>query len=266
MQHGAGVEWRSGPAPAGGRRWALSTGAVSSYHGGNPNRDFAFVHGFLGDQRWFLSGSQEVDVARGWKRAAGEPAVSLTSTFVMARGSVTQPLELSAGYDARRNVRLWWDRYTPEDAFDDRYRRGGWLGASVRAGRHVRVSAEGRAHGTDADDRTQSATGTLELMRVTPLMATLRLRGGLADGAITTSNLVSVGLGADPMTGMHLELSGGARNTREQVTGLEEHAVWESADVDLAIGAIWYLSLSYERTHGDAATTHQEYAGLSWTF
>ena len=75
-----------------------------------------------------MYGIQEVDYYRAWKQAIGEPAWSPTGTFATARYEVTRAVSLNAGYDSRRNVRLYRDAVTPETAFDDAFRQGVWGG------------------------------------------------------------------------------------------------------------------------------------------
>jgi hypothetical protein len=92
------------------------------------------------------------------------------------------------------------------------------------------------------------------------------VRGAWGDGDTFATSLYSAALGADPAAGVHVELAGGSRLTRQQVLGLEERMLWESAEVDLTLGNRWYLSATFERTHGDAPTVHQQHIGLSCSF
>ena len=126
VEGGVFAEWHQAPLAV--RRWSLSTGGVTSRSGGDLNRDFLFAQGWWFSRGGSASLAQEVDVNSGWKRSAGEPPLSWTSTFATVRVPVTQQFALQSGYDNRRNVRLWRDRETPETDFDDRYRQGAWAG------------------------------------------------------------------------------------------------------------------------------------------
>jgi hypothetical protein len=265
LEHGAAVEWRSAPGLEPRRRWSLAAGAVSSYHGAEPNRDFGFVQGFFSAPRVTMFVTQEADLARGWKRELGEPALALTSTFASARVVLHEGVTASAGYDNRRSVRLWRDRLTPENLFDDEFRQGAWAGVSVTPWKWLRVTTDGRLQGA-AGDHATSWTGGAELVRVTPLLLTLRARMTRVDGDPTDAGLLSLALALDPAAGVHLELLGGSRFTRYTALGVEDRSRWEGVDADIAVGGHWYLSASYEHEHGDLADLHQEYAGISRRF
>jgi hypothetical protein len=263
LEFGAAAGWR---APVGAeRRWRVDLGGVSSQQNGQPNRDFLFLQALYQDRRFTWTGTQEVDVNRGWRTAAGS-TLSPTSSFLLARVQVIQALALRAGFDNRRSVRLYRDRLTPETEFDDRYRMGAWGGASLDLLRHLRFDGDYRRRDGGVSDRSNTWTGSVEVYRLGPVNGVLRARVSRFDGAPSRSDLASVALGLDPTSGFHLEASGGSRNTRDELAQVEERVRWEAVDLDLALALRWYLVASYERDRGDLERLDQLQAGLSWRF
>src|SRR2546425_10523833 len=70
--------------------------------------------------------------------------ISLTSTFAVFQYHATQDLTLDAGFDNRRNVRLYRDVVNPETAFDDTYRQGAWAGMWLQLARRFRLGLDAR--------------------------------------------------------------------------------------------------------------------------
>jgi hypothetical protein len=263
IQSGAFVEWRQ--APRAERRYTVAAGGVTSQQRGQPNRDFLFAQG-----NWFSTGlstslTQEVDINRGWKRALGEPAIAPTSTFGMARVMVTRWAGVSAGYDNRRNVRLYRDRLTPETDFDDIYRQGAWLGSDAQFVKHLRVAAEVRT--TAGGDRSHAWNWSTEVFRLGPVNGAVRARMSRYDASSVTSELASGSVGLDPWPLSHVEAAGGVRRTRSGPAGLDDVEHWQSVDVDVTLGRRWYASGGWEHDRGGASgQSRQLQGGLSWRF
>jgi hypothetical protein len=257
----AGLRQRAGSE----RRWNVTMGGISSWEAGQPNREFLFA------QSSYLAGGfaafwlQEADVNRGWRRAPGDPGFSPTSTFLSVRAPVGRRVIVSGGYDGRRNVRLYRDRETPETQFDDRFRQGGWVGASVEPQRHVRVSADLRQNWGEVDPSTSWSAG-VELLRLPWVQSTVRGRAAAYRGDLTQSRLLAFGLGATPFGSLHLETSGGQRQTTDHLSGIEELDYWQDLTLDLSVGRRCYLSANSERDHGDSGGLWQHTLGLSWRF
>ncbi len=265
VEYGGFGEWRQPSGAA--RRWSLAAGAVASYQGGELNRDFLFVQGYYHDHRFTLSLAEEVDVNHGWKRQAGEPAISPTSTFLNARTQVTPALAIAAGFDSRRNVRLFRDRASPATEFDDRTRQGAWVGADADFGRHLRLGGDVRFHGdgTDAGSGhswSVNASGT----RLAPLGTRAGVRLSRFLGQRSATQLVAGTIGFNPLRSLHVELGGGARNTLDRIAELEEQEFWESADIDVSLGMRLLITAAVERFHGDVERRVEEQLGLSWRF
>jgi len=264
VEGGGFVEWHQ-PA-ASQERWSVSGGAVSSYQGGSPNREFGFVQLFYLDRGFSAFGAQELDLNRGWKRDLGEPALAPTSTYLNASLRALPGLSLRAGFDNRRSVRLYRDRVTPETEFDDRWRQGSWGGLSLDLAGHLRLGGEARTSAIGGSRRLNGWSGAAELVRLGPLEAALRGRLSHAKGAGIESDLASLGLGLDPMAWSHVEVTGGLRRTKDPLAGTQEDTRWESADLDLTLARRAYLNVSLQRDHGGLTPGSQAYFGLSWRF
>jgi hypothetical protein len=258
-EEGAFVEWHQ--APLAPRRWSASFGGVRSQSGGAPNRAFAFSQGWWNSDGGSASIAQEVDVNPAWKRARGEPAVSWTSTFATIRARVGSRAFAQAGYDNRRNVLLWRDRDTPETEFDDRYRQGAWLGATLEPDPRLRGTVEyRRGAGANASD-TWSVQA--EWRRSSRWRESVRGRWSQYTSDALRSDLWSCAFGFDPLAGSHLEISAGTRATLDRVVGLDETERWQGVDLDLALGGRWYVNSGCEAQEGIGGTTRQLQAGLS---
>jgi len=248
------------------RRWAFFLGAVSSRDSGATNRDFLFAQASYQDSRTVLSYAQEVDVLRGWRADGASGVLSPTSAFAVARVQMNRVLALDAGYDGRRDVRLYPDRVTPETQFDDRFRQGAWGGLTAEPTHGVRLQGDVRQRFGSADDRATTWTGSAEWYGLGPWRARLRARGSDFTSTQTASQLWSFGLGADPLTALHLEVAGGTRATTDSVFGLTDRSQWTSVDGDLALDLRWFLTGSFSQEHGDSGVLTQSYLGLSWRF
>jgi hypothetical protein len=264
LESGGYAEWRSVPLAA--RRWSLTGGGIASFDHGNPNRNYFFTQGFYADRRLTAIASQEVDLYPGWARALGEPAVSLSSTFLSGRLQATRMLSVDAGYDSRRNVRLYRDRVTPETEFDDRYRNGTWLGAAVEPNTHLRIEGDARygSGGDGGNYHTWTTSG--ELYRLPLLQADLRLRSTRFVGDFSTEWLLAGGLTVRPLGQTDLNLTAGTRSTQDVLSGLETRVAWVGADLSAGFARNWYLTLSGDRDHGDGIDQIQLYYGLSRLF
>lgn len=259
IEGGVFAEWHQRPLAE--TRWSVATGAITSRQGAEVNRDFMFAQGWWFSKLGSASVAQEVDLNTGWKRTAGEPLVSWTSTFATVRLPIRHGLAVTSGYDNRRSVRLWRDRETPETDFDDRYRQGAWGGATLDVLEHVHAGAEYRAG--SGGDRSRTRTVQLEVRRLTRWQASLRTRSSTFDAPESGSTLWSMGTGFDPWPQSHVEYTFGRRNTTERITNTTDSERWQGIDVDLALGGRWYLNGGYERQMGFAGTTRQLQAGVS---
>lgn len=247
----------------GRRSWTLTFGAVNSLSHGEVNRQFGFAGGFYTSPRVTLSATQEIDLNTGWRRASGATSLSLSSTFLSARTAIVPGLTLSTGYDGRRSVRLWRDRFTPETEFDDAYRRGTWAGLAGEALDHVRLTVDGRWSG-DGERRWHSHSGAAELFAIPPFAARARYRLTTFRNDVTHGTLHAGGLGLDPAAFLHFEWSAGARTSDDGVNATR--TTWQALDADLHITRRAYLLLSAEWDRGDAFDARQVHAGLSWMF
>jgi hypothetical protein len=264
VQSGGFLQWRNAPRAA--ARWSLTGGFVDSRHGGAVNRDFAFAQGAYFSRPLMLTFSQEVDLNPAWKRAMGEPSLSLTSTFATARVQVSPRVTANGGFDNRRNVRLLRDRETPETEFDDRYRQGGWLGATVEPVRSVRVGGSARVRSGGAAGAAWTYSGSVEAFRLTSLRGSLRARTARVTSDVEEGWLHSFGLDATLWAGARAGVTVGTQRFTEIQTGGRRLTDWQSVNVDLGLARRWYVLLSAEHDRDDAGSRVQSYSSLNWMF
>ena len=266
-QVGAFVQQRSGSAAP--LRWSLTLGGIASYEAGKVNREFGFLQGTMGSRVFHAVVLQELDLNRGWKLAAGEPRFSLTSTFLSLHLTPVSGVSLNGGLDSRRNVRLYRDLSTPEELFDDRFRRGYWGGLQFTIARKLRLGGDVRTSTVEAADslRTTAWSGTLSADQLTPLGLGLRFRGtryqvpGRGPGTLLTG-----GVRFAPGSFGALELNGG---TRQESADPDADRFWGGFDVQIFLRRSWFILATFTREWGRAGltpTTDLLYGGLSYRF
>jgi hypothetical protein len=268
--HGPGPTAQMAQVGQGGQmaaRWEVVTAAIGSYQSGQINREYLTTQGRLDAHGLSLSLSQDLDLNRGWKRDAGEQAVSPTNTFVSARMRVAQRLDLDGGFDNRRNIRLYRDRITPETEFDDTYRQGIWGGSGLRVGGHLRVGATVRNSSGGAAGASTSWGMTAAASRLTPAQVDLRLRSTRYNSDLTEGWMHTLSGGVRPGQRLGLELFGGVRTDQGKIQGTSDaRATWFGADMDLGVGRHWYLAISAERDERGPEQFDQVYGMLNYRF
>ncbi len=250
-------------------RVTLTGGAMGSYDRSELNREFGFFQGSVSSSYGSLIVLQEIDFNRGWKIAAGEPRVSLTSAYASANLNPTQWLSFSGGLDSRRNVRLYRDLLTPEDVFDDRLRVGYWGGANLTIARKLRLGADMRVRTVSGTDslKTTAYSGYASVDRLTPIGLGFRLRGtwydtpGRGAGSLMVGSvrLAPTSLGA-------LEFSLG---TRKESNFPGDDRFWSGVDAEVFLLRSWFGLVNFTKEWGRdglTPTTELLYAGLSYRF
>ncbi|MBI3449522.1 MAG: hypothetical protein HY049_11490 [Acidobacteria bacterium] len=262
-EHGAYVEWHNATAAA--RRWALTTGAVGSYQQSTINREFTFAQGTYTGKSLSLWVSEEVDMNRGWKKQAEGSSFSLTSTLFNLRYRVGTAWTLNAGYDNRRNVRLYRDLVTPVTQFDDQYRTGAWGGASCRflkrfsAGFDVRTNTGGTLGGASGYSVYLGAD------RLTSIAFGIRTRSTRYTNDTVDGWLHSLDIDFPIGSRWHLDLTGGVRDeTPADPTQPSTSLKWAGLDLDVAIGRHIFAALSVEHGSGTVDAADQGYLTLAY--
>lgn len=246
--------------------WGVTLGAVGSYRSGEPNREFGFLQAMISTQGVTLRAAQEVDLYRGIRLDAGERPVSFTSSYAMLSLHPAGPLRLDAGFDNRRTVRLYRDVTDPVTAFDDRYRQGAWGGVGLSSGR-LRVRMEARSTGGGSAGRATALTGVAGVERIGTTALAVSLRSTRYSSGELTGWLHALRLGADPMSPLHVELTGGLRQeTNPPVSFGTRRSVWYGAEADVGIGRAWYLVAALNRDSGPDTRLDQAYLSLSYRF
>ena len=251
-------------------RWGLTTGAMGSYAAGGVNREFGFVQATLSSRPVTAIVMQEIDYNRGWKRTAGEPALALTSSYASINVNGGEWLSLNGGIDNRRNVRLYRDLLTPEDAFDDRFRLGMWGGFNLNFARNkVRIGGDARTSTVDGQDslRTNAYSANVSVERLTGLGLGARIRAtryetpGRGPGTLLAGSFRL----APPSVGA-LEVTSGSRR---ETGAPEADRYWAELNAEVFFRRSWFLLATFTREWGRAnltPTTDLLYAGLSYRF
>jgi hypothetical protein len=263
----AGGFYEYGSVATAPRRWAVTTGAVSSRAEGTTNRDFLFLQGRYDDGRFLGYATQEVDFNRGWRKDQEGSAWTATSTFATLRWRAGESFALSGGLDTRRSVRLYRDFVSPETDFDDRYRRGAWLGADGRTGKHFDYGLSFRRSEAEDGDDADSATLRLGLRRLTRWSLDLRTRTTRYTNPHLEGWLNSLSASCSLGTGSRLELYGGVRD--ESVLDAwvpEDRHTWYGLGGDFFAGRHWMFTANVERNSGQSEDHDQFYATVAYRF
>jgi hypothetical protein len=259
-------------APGSTTVWSLTSGAVGSYQGSEINREFLVEQATIRTRRASLYVVQEIDANRGWKRAAGQSALSPTSTFALLRVDAAQDLSLIAGVDGRRNVLLIRDRGTPESAFDDAMRRGAWGGLDASVSSHVRLGADARLSDDGSGRTARSWTGSLNVFGLTTLGVGGRLRSTIYSTDVSTGMMHVAALSVGSIGPARVELNGGLRSERfpsapgDTSSVARNNVRWFGADADIGIAGSWYLLISTTRQRGGWEGSDQVYTSLTYRF
>ena len=262
--------------PDGSVPWSLTTGAVSSRDLRQLNREYGFAQVTASSGFVSLYATQEVDFNRGWKRAAGEPEFSPTSTFATVLIRLTDGFSLQGGVDNRRNVRLYRDFVSPETEFDDAFREGLWAGANLSLFQRIRIGGDARLSRGGVAGEAEYYTGSFGLGPLTPVGLEAHLRSTNYRTSNTTGWLHSWSAGLDPFGLVRLEVNGGLRTQRlvatiAPATSLTPSPVlsdtrWIGATVDISLGRSWYLLASGTRDGSGVDLTNQIYGSLVFRF
>jgi hypothetical protein len=250
--------------------WAVTLGLVGTFDRGTSDRKFGFLQASLAQPHWGFFVSQEVDYYDANKIAAGEPsAVSPTGSFGSAYARLGPVVDLNAGFDSRRNVRLYRDVSNPITQFDDAFRKGYFAGIGFRLGNAGRLGFDARASEGTVVGTANALTGSLALFRLTPAHLLLSLRATRYTGTQSEGWLYSGVLGI-PITGaLRAELNGGLRNETNMLGfngATANNLNWFGGDVEWNLTNSWFMSFSAIWEHGNSQNDTQLFGGVSYRF
>lgn len=253
--------------PGADTRWTATIGMSGSYQTGHANREFAWLQASYLGRKLSAFATQEVDYYRPFKLLPGMHPVSPTSSFAFLQYRATERVSFDAGFDNRRNVRLYRDVVNPETNFDDTNRQGAWAGVSLQPSRRFRVGFDTRLSSGGSAGTANSYTVSLGLDRITGLGASLRTRSTYYTNPQLHGWLQSAALGFDPGTRVHFELNGGVRSENDPAADpARTTATWLGADLDVTLQRAWYVMVSATRQRGGLDSYDQIFGGLSYRF
>jgi hypothetical protein len=177
---------------------------------------------------------------------------------------VLEPLALSAGFDNRRNVRLYRDVVTPETEFDDSYRQGLWGGLELEAAERYRVGFRAQESSGDSE-RSTSYTANASARRLGGVALGVGLRGTRYRSPRIDGWLCALDGDAQVTPWLGLGLGGGLRDERSSIEGVaSRQVVWLSAEIEATLRRGLYTLLSVERSRSDAERYDQIYTSLTY--
>jgi hypothetical protein len=250
--------------------WSLTLGLVDSYDHSHADREFGFLQAALTADRWGFYLAQEVDYYTPAKVQAGESSsISPTSSYGSAFVRLGPVVDLNAGFDNRRSVRLYRDVINPVTQFDDAFRQGAWGSVGIRLGNRARGALDVRTRSGGLDGRADAFTLSLTSFGLTRANLFLTARATRYTGDQSAGTLLSGAAGMDLLRQLRLELNGGYR--QEQLllgfSGPSRNNLWwGGADLEYGFSSAWFFQLSLTRETGDAQNDTQIYGGLSYRF
>jgi hypothetical protein len=265
--HEYGGFFRVHNLPGATSRWEFTTGIVGSYAKSEVNREYLFLQAVY-FSRWFsMYVTQDVDFNRGWKSdVAGLDAVEPTGSFVSIRVHAAKWLDLTGGYDDRKNVYLYRDFVSPLTVFDDTHRQGDWAGASFRFGGHVGLDVEARQADGGVPGPANSYSLNIGAERFTHANFGVRLRGTHFSNLESKGELYALSTGVSVASGVHLEVSGGRLDETNVDPAIDRQLTWYGLELNAAIGRRWYILFSVQRDRGNFEEQDQVYASVMYRF
>ncbi len=264
-EHGLYAAFHNAPGDA--RSWSIGLGAAGSYVGGEIDREFAFLQSHYNGPRLSMYLIEEVDYNRGWRYEWERRTLTPTSTFANLSLRVSRTLTLRAGYDNRRQVRLYRDRVTPETEFDDSQRAGVRLGFTVQSPVHFRLAIDSRRDDGSSAGVAESHSAYLSLVSFTSQNVGFNVRATRYTNDRVEGWLYSGSAGTDVGRRVRIEIGGGLR---EEIAVLDPLAqtrlTWLDVDLDFALGRRWYLLISAERNKGKLDDNEQLYTSVTYRF
>ena len=247
-------------------RWSILAGASGSYLRGGTNREFLYLRGAYRRRRLSIDIVQELDYYRPWRRVLGETALSFTSTFAALQYQLSPGIQLTSGFDNRRNARLYRDVVNPTTVFDDSFRRGMWGGVMARLTPQVQVGIDVRTNHDSSMGTANTATLVFSADRLTSLDLSIRSRTTRYTTPGRSGWLNSVTLGFAPLERATLQITAGRRSERDTTVTSGLAINWVSVDLDVSVLRSLYMIASASRERGSLEAHDQLSAGLSYRF
>ena len=263
-----GVYFRFKGQPGSTHQWDLVSGLIGSYAGSDVNREFLFLLGRYRTRRLWAYASQEIDYNRDWKvDEAGEDSISATSTFLSMNFRASDNFTLRAGYDNRRNVRLIRDRVTPVTEFDDSFRRGAWVGASLRFLKRYRVGLDTRLNGSGLAGDSTSHGLLFSGQGFTSRNISFNGRVSRYSNEQVEGWFYQLDGSLDVTESIRLQAHAGGRDDTNITTiPATDSLQWYGLSLDLYLARRWYATVEAEITDGGLDDFTQYYTTLTYRF
>jgi hypothetical protein len=176
-------------------------------------------------------------------------------------------LDVDAGYDNRRDVRLYEDYVSPETAFDAAYRAGIWGGAALHLAERYRLGLVLRNSSGGSAGNADSYTFSASANRLTPANLNLRLRTTRYDNERSDGWMFTTAAGWSPDPRWSFDLYGGLRSDDgKSLATPDVDTSWFGVDFDVSLLEGWYLNVSGESNNSGEDAYNQFYTSISWRF
>ncbi|HEX5041705.1 MAG TPA: hypothetical protein VFV75_02305 [Candidatus Polarisedimenticolaceae bacterium] len=262
--YGAYLDWSTAPESR-TRTW-LNLGALSSTTDGEINRDVIYAAARLSRSGFHGYVLQEVDYNRGWREEAEGSTLTRSGSYAALRWQGTRSFALHAGWDSRRNVRLYRDLVTPATDFDDAYRQGIWGGAEWRPRGKWLAALEGRDASGGTNGSADAWTVRMGALHRTRFDLDATVRGTTYSGPFVEGDLYAADVSAQ-LGRVRLGARGGLRDeTGPFVDASAGSVTWFGTDLDVLVGRRAYLAVSWDRTEGEDEANDQLFLSASWRF
>lgn len=263
--YGVYADWNSAPGAA--TRYWLNVGALTSTTEGEVNRDVLYASGRLVRGGFHAYLLQQLDYNRGWRKDAEGSSITRSGSYLALRWHASKSVSLNAGWDSRRNVRLYRDLVSPATEFDDTYRQGYWGGVEWRPQQKWIAALDGRSSSGGSAGSADAWTLRLGATNRTKVGLDATIRATTYSGPYVDGDLYGADVSFQAGTRVRLGARAGMRDeTGTFITPGAETVTWFGADVDVLAGRRGYVTFAWDHTAGDDEDNDQLFLTTSWRF
>lgn len=241
--------------------------AAGTYHSGSISREVVFLqNSYNHGRKWNIYQSLELDINRAWRRDKTGEAVSLSGLYINGRYYITDNLNVGLSYDNRKNYYTYELRTLADSLFDDAFRQGGRLSASLRFFKNYRVFANGGVRKSTAKEITYSYSGGFNASNLFDQRITVSSRFSGFSNLYTRGINPSVDISKYFFAGHYLQIGYGNYMYTLKADNASRLNQFVRFNGQLELPLNLFLATDYEYSFGDDSEGHRILAELGYRF
>ena len=240
---------------------------AGNYFTGQISREFLYEQISIAAQKLYIYQSAEMDVNRGWRKAAEGSTLEPTNLLFNARYAPLTWFSTTLSYDNRTNYRTYETRNTPDSLFDDALRQGWRLGMNVKVSSKLYASADaGIRTKQNEGTETRSASGGIGGYGLIAPGVQSDVRVAVFESSYSKGLQPTLTLSRNIISQVRLTFELGRNDYTIAQSGAELNNQW------LRLNADWYLtrhvygSLYGEIYRGDGLDANRGFAEVGYRF